>query len=117
MKAGASSLVDLELNGKTIPVLFHELSFARLAFAQAIGQLLLQFLLPGGESRDHVDGCLGILFTVRAAHGLAVDGDDFHRRLGQRRYPVDKAPLERRRVERGENLAQPVMRWRAVGKG
>jgi hypothetical protein len=39
------------------------------------------------------------------------------RRLGQRRGPGDEAALESLRVERGENIAQMIMRGRAVAIG
>ena len=47
---------------------------------------------------------------------FAVNGNDFHRSLGQRRNPIGKAALERQRVERGENIAKPVMRRGPVGE-
>ena len=54
------------------------------------------------------------LLLVAAAHRFAIDGDDLGGRLGQRRHPIDKAPLERAGVERGENIAQRVMGRRAI---
>ena len=68
------------------------------------------------EGRDHVDGGPRRRLSPGSAQGLAVNGDDFHRRLRQRRHPIDKATLERVGIERGENIAQRVMRRRAVGE-
>ncbi len=73
--------------------------------------------LARGEGRDHVDRRLGALLLVRAARRLAVDGDDVGGRLGQRRHPGNEAALERLRVERGEDIAELVMRGRAVLEG
>jgi len=46
--------------------------------------------------------------------GLAVDGDHFGRNSGLRRDPGDKATLEWLRVERGQDVAQVVVRRRPV---
>lgn len=73
--------------------------------------------LPGGEGRDHMDRLLGAFLLIGAARRLAVDDDDFGRRVGQGRDPGDKAPLERLRVERGENIAQMIMGGRALREG
>nr|WP_281433653.1 hypothetical protein [Methylosinus sp. H3A] len=70
--------------------------------------------LPGGESRDDVDRLLRALLLIGAARGFAVGGDDLGWRLSQSRDPGDEAALERLRVERGENVAEMVVRQRAV---
>jgi hypothetical protein len=54
---------------------------------------------------------------IGAAQGLAVDGDHLGRRLGQGRRPSDKAALESRHVEGGENVAQMIMGRSAIPIG
>jgi hypothetical protein len=61
-----------------------------------------------------VDRRLGAGLVVRPAHGLAVDGDHALRRAGQRRDPGDETALELFGVEHGEDVAQVVVRGRAV---
>ena len=68
--------------------------------------------LPGRESRNHVDRLLGVLPGAGAARGLAVDGDDFGARLDECRNPGDETPAEGLRVERGEDVAEMIMRRR-----
>ena len=70
--------------------------------------------LARGESRDHVDRLLRSLLSMGAARSLAVDGDHLGRGVGQSRRPSDEAAPERRRVERGENVAQMIMRRSSV---
>ena len=78
--------------------------------------------LARGESRHDVDRTLGVhllLGGLRAgpAPGLAVDRDQFGRNSGQRRDPGDKATPERLGVERGQDVAQVVVRRRSVLEG
>jgi hypothetical protein len=49
--------------------------------------------------------------------GLAVDRDHLRRHAGQRRDPGDKTALKRLGIERGEDIAEMVMRRRAARKG
>src|SRR5271166_2668829 len=72
--------------------------------------------LAGGEGGHHVDGVLGS-FVARAPGGLAVDGDEFDRRLHQRADPSHETPPERLSVERGENVAEVIVARRAVDEG
>jgi len=72
-----------------------------------------------------VDRLFRAVFSTGAAQCLAIDGDDLGRRLGQccglRKLcsqsllrPIDETALKGRRVERGENIAQMILRGRAV---
>ena len=70
--------------------------------------------LPGGEGRNHMDRLLGVLLRAGAARCLAVDGDDLGGRFDERRNPGDEAASERLGVERGEDVAEMIMRRRAV---
>ena len=72
--------------------------------------------LPRREGRDHVDRRLAARLLIGPAHGLAVDGDHLGRRTGQRGDPGDEAALESLGVERRENVAQLIVRWRPVAK-
>ena len=69
-----------------------------------------------GKGRDHVDRRLGVLLGARAAQRLAVDGDHLPGRAGQRRHPVHETALELRGVKHGQNVAEVIMRRRAVEK-
>src|SRR4051812_1468920 len=51
-----------------------------------------------------------------AARGLAIDGDHLGRRSDQRSDPGDEATLERLGVNRGEDVAQVIMRRRPIAK-
>src|SRR5208282_1235329 len=53
---------------------------------------------------------------VVARQGAMPSGDHLGRRLRQRRRPRHKTPLERDRVEPGQDDAQLVVRGRAVGE-
>src|SRR5579863_7582488 len=64
-----------------------------------------------------MDRRLRFRLAPRPANSLAVDGDDVHRRFRQPRNPIDEAALKSLGVERGENVAQSVVRRRAVGEG
>jgi len=64
-----------------------------------------------------MDRRFGFRVGSRPAHGLAVDGDDFERRLGQRGDPIDEAALKRLGLQSGEDIAQRVMWRRPVRKG
>ena len=57
------------------------------------------------------------LLLIRAAQRLAIDGDDLGGRFGQRRDPGNEAALKCGGIERGENIAQRVMRRHTVGEG
>ncbi len=70
--------------------------------------------LARGEGRDDMDRLFGPLLLVGAPHRLAVDSDHFGRLLRERRRPRHKTALERRRVEIGQDVAQLVVRGRAV---
>ena len=71
--------------------------------------------LARGESRHDVDRALGVFLPLGSlrtgpARGLAVDGDHFGRNSGLRRHPGDKATPEWLGVERGQDVAQVVVR-------
>ena len=69
------------------------------------------------EGGDHVDRRLAALLLAGAARGLAVDGDHLAlARAGQRGDPGDEAALERLGVERGEYVAEVIVRRRSVAK-
>src|SRR5436309_11003435 len=59
-------------------------------------------------------GSLALL--VGPTHGLAVDGDHPTRRSRQRGDPGDEAALELLGVEGGQNIAEVIVRRRAVAK-
>jgi len=63
----------------------------------------------------HVDRLFRALLLIGAARCLAIDSNDLGRRL--RRDPGDEAAPEGLRVERGDNIAQMIMRGRAVATG
>src|SRR4051812_36773590 len=63
-----------------------------------------------------MDGGFLPLFLIRAAHRLAVDCDHSGRSAGQRRHPGDETVLEFLGVERGEDIAELIMRRRAIRK-
>lgn len=67
--------------------------------------------LAGGEGRDHVDGGLGAGLLIGAPRGLAVDRDHLGRRAGQR--ATQQRWLD---VERGEDVAEMIVRRRPVAK-
>ena len=68
------------------------------------------------EGRDHVDRRLRALLLAGAAQRLAVDRDDFLGRAGQRCHPVNETALEALGVEDGENIAEVIVRGRAMVK-
>jgi hypothetical protein len=70
--------------------------------------------LARGEGRDHVNRRLG---AFRAAQRLAIDRDDVGRGAGLRRDPGGKAALELLGIEAGQDVAQMIVRGRAVRKG
>ncbi len=59
---------------------------------------------------------LAARLLIESAHGLAVDGDHLSRRTGQRGDPGDETALENLGVERRENVAQLIVRWRPVAE-
>ena len=61
-------------------------------------------------------GALDFALAPDRRTGLAIDGDDFDRRLGQRGDPIDEAALVCLGVQRGEDVAQRVMRRCPIGK-
>src|SRR3954453_5785997 len=66
-------------------------------------------------------GALPLVFwperrEVLPSRGLAIDGDHLGRRSDQRGDPSDEAPLERLGVNRGEDVAQVIMRRRPIAK-
>lgn len=68
-----------------------------------------------GERADQVDGGLAIGLVQRAAHGLAVDGDDIRTQAGrQGLHPGGEAVGECVGVQGGKDPAKGVMRWNAV---
>ena len=70
--------------------------------------------LPARPGRDHVDRRLGPALLIGAPQRLAVDGDDVGAELGERADPGDEAALELLGIERREQVAQLVVRRRAV---
>jgi len=68
------------------------------------------------EGGNHMDGGLPALFLVRPAHRLAVDRDHSRRNAGQGRHPGDETLLEFLGVERGEDVAELIVRRRAIRK-
>jgi len=73
--------------------------------------------LPRREGGDDVDRLFRALVLIRAPRRLAIDRDDLGRRVRQRRNPGHKAKLEGASVERGEDIAEMIMRGRAVHIG
>lgn len=73
--------------------------------------------LACSEGRNHVNGRFRPLLLVGAPRSLAVNGDHFPPRSGQRRNPGDETTLKLPGVERGENIAQVIMRRRSIAKG
>jgi hypothetical protein len=65
-------------------------------------------------TRDHVDGRPGPALLIGAPERLAVDGNDVRAEPGERRHPGDEAVLKLLRVEDGEDVAELVVRGRAV---
>ena len=63
-----------------------------------------------------MDGRFLALFLIGSTHRLAVDRDHPGRSAGQRRHPGDEALLELLRIERGEDVAKMIMRWRSLGE-
>jgi hypothetical protein len=63
-----------------------------------------------------LDGRLATRLLAGAARGLSVDGDHLGRRSDQRGDPGDEAPLERIGVNRGEDVAQVIVRRRPIAK-
>ena len=72
--------------------------------------------LTRGEGRDHVDCCFSAFLMVRSAQRLAIDRDHIRRNAGQRGNPADEAALEMLGVERGEDVAEVVVRGRSFAK-
>ena len=77
--------------------------------------------LARGESRHDVDRTLGVFLLLGGlrtgpSHRLAIDGDHFGRDPSLRRDPGDEATLERPGVERGQDVAQVVVRRRSIRK-
>ena len=61
-----------------------------------------------------MNGILRALGLIGAPRGLAVDRDHLGRRVGQRRDPGHEASLEGAGVERGKDVAEVIVRGRAV---
>ncbi len=61
-----------------------------------------------------MDRCFGRCFAARPTHGLAVNRDDTAGNAGLRRHPRDETVLELLGIQRREDIADPVMRWRSV---
>ena len=70
--------------------------------------------LPGGKSRDHVNGGLRVLLTSRTPYRLAVNRDHVAWGTSDGCHPGHKALLEFFRIKRREDIAQRVVRRRAV---
>src|SRR3954451_20491370 len=68
------------------------------------------------EGGNPMDGGLPALFLIRPAHRLAVDRDHSCRNAGQGRHPGDETLLEFLGVERGEDVAELIVRRRAIRK-
>ena len=66
------------------------------------------------KRRHDMGSGLSLRLRAGTALGLAINGDRLDRRADQRRDPGDEATLERLRVETGEDVAEMVMRRRAV---
>jgi hypothetical protein len=69
------------------------------------------------EGRHHVDRLLGTFLLVGAAQRLAIDRDSLGRRPRYRRDPRHEAPLEHCGIEYRENIAEVIVRRRAMGEG
>jgi len=63
-----------------------------------------------------VDRLLGVLLGAGPARGFGVDGDDLGGRFDQRRNPGDETAAEGLGVERGEDVAEMIVRRRSVGE-
>ena len=59
-------------------------------------------------------GGLAALLLAGSARGLAIDGDHPRRHPGQRGDPGDEAALELLGVQRGEDIAEVIVRRRAI---
>ena len=70
--------------------------------------------LARGEGGHHVDRRLGFVFETRPARRLPVDRDDAFRYPGDRRNPSGEAALELSGVQHGEDVAEMIVRGRAV---
>ena len=68
------------------------------------------------KGRDHVDRRAGALLLIGPAQCFAIDGDHIRGGAGQRRNPAHEATLELVGIERGKNIAELIMRGRAVAK-
>src|SRR5258707_15477078 len=66
------------------------------------------------EGGDYVDRLFRALALIGAPRSLAVDRHGLGRRVGQGRDPGHEASLERAGVEGGKDIAEMVMRGRAV---
>ena len=69
--------------------------------------------LPRRESRDHMDGLFGALLLIGSTRCFSINGDHFGGRIGQCCDPGHKTKLESHSVQRGEYIAQVIMRGRA----
>ena len=67
--------------------------------------------------RDQIDRRLGAAFLVGAPECFTVDGDEIRSEFRQRCDPGNEATLEGLRVEGCEQIAELIMRRRAVLKG
>src|SRR6266436_888810 len=63
-----------------------------------------------------VDRGLRAFLLVGAAQRLAIDGDHFCRQAGQRYHPSHEAALEFLGVQRGKDIAELIVRGRAIAK-
>src|SRR5208337_3188093 len=68
------------------------------------------------KRRDHVDRGLGALLLVGPTRGLSVDGDHPLWCPSQRRNPGNEAALEVLGVKRREDIAEVIVRRRAIAK-
>ena len=73
--------------------------------------------MAGGKGGDHVDRRHVACFAARPAHGLTVDRDDPFGEARHRGHPGDEAVLELFGIERCEDVANPVVRWRPILEG
>ena len=70
-----------------------------------------------GEGRDDVDRLFRALGLIRAPRRLAIDRDHLGGCVRQRRHPGHEAKLEGAGVKRGKDMAEMIVRGRAVYVG
>src|ERR1700733_9729313 len=88
-------------------------SIASMSSNFGIAMISLDFS-AGCEGRNHVDRRSGVLLSAGQSQGLAIDGNYPLRRSGQCCDPGDEASLELLGVQDSQDVAEMVVRWRAV---